>query len=67
MWAYNAAEIKGKYKTIFIYDKEMKESEYYDAIIKILEQNAYKIMAFQEGIDYLLSLKRDQLINSIAI
>lgn len=66
-WAYNAAEMQGKYKTIFIYDKEMKDVKYYNSIKKILDQNAYKVMPFQEGIEYLLSLKGASLTNSIAI
>lgn len=57
LWAYNAWELKDKYKTIFIYDKEMKDSEYFDIIINILNENAYKIMLFNEGIDFLTSLK----------
>jgi hypothetical protein len=57
LWAYNAWELKDKYKTIFIYDKEMKDSEYFDIIVNILKESAYKIMIFNEGIDFLTSLK----------
>lgn len=57
IWAYNALEMQPKYKTIFIYDKEEKDVAYFSAIIDILSKNAYKVMIFQEGIDYLLTLK----------
>ncbi len=66
-WAYNAAEMKDKYKTIFIYDKEMTDLDYYDAIINILSQNAYKVLVLQEGIEYLLSLKGANLIDTMAM
>lgn len=67
LWSYNAAEMRGKYKTIFIYDKEMNDVAYYDSIKEILSQNAYKVLPFQEGIDYLLSLKGPVLINTVAL
>jgi len=57
LWAYNAWELKDKYKTIFIYDKELKDSEYFDIIIKILKDSAYKVMIFNEGIEFITSLK----------
>jgi len=66
-WAYNAAEMQHRYKTIFIYDKEMKDVLYFDAIIKILEKNAYKVMVFQEGMDFLLSKRGMHLIDPIAM
>lgn len=57
MWSFNAQEMKDKYKTIFIYDKEEKNIKYFDSIIRILSENAHKVMVFQEGIEYLLALK----------
>lgn len=56
-WSYTAREMKDRYKTVFIYDKETR-NEYYDSIIRILKENAQDIMPLNEGIDYLLSLKQ---------
>lgn len=56
-WSFSAREMKDRVKTIFIYDKEMKDVEYFESIIKILETDAYKVMVFKEGIDFILSLK----------
>ncbi len=66
-WAYNAAEMEDQYKTIFIYDKEMKDLEYFDSIINILSQNAFRVLALQEGIEYLLSLKGANPVNTMAM
>ncbi|MDD3365281.1 MAG: DUF3037 domain-containing protein [Syntrophomonas sp.] len=65
MWAYNAEEMQGIYKTIFIYDKEMKDVAYYDSIMKILSKNA-QVMVLQEGIEFLLSLKASNPFLSLA-
>lgn len=65
MWAYNAEEMQGIFKTIFIYDKEMKDVAYYDSIMKILSKNA-QVMVLQEGIEFLLSLKASTPFLSLA-
>ncbi|NLN49956.1 MAG: DUF3037 domain-containing protein [Clostridiales bacterium] len=64
-WAYNAEEMQGTYKTIFIYDKEMEDIGYYDSIIKILSNHAYKVMIFNDGIEFLLSLRPNASLLSL--
>ncbi len=55
-WAFNAEEMQNMYKTIFIYDVELKDAPLYNSIIEILNRSAHKTMPLSDGIDYLLSL-----------
>ncbi|TDT63441.1 DUF3037 domain-containing protein [Fonticella tunisiensis] len=56
-WAYTAEEMKDVYKTIFIYDIELENNEYFEAILKILSKSAYKVVKMNEAIDFILKLK----------
>lgn len=52
-WAYNAEEIKEKYKVIFLYDTEIK-NEHFETIYKILKRSAHDIMTYDQGMDFIL-------------
>ncbi len=43
-WAYTANKLKNNYKTIFVYDIEKLDSSNYTIIMKILKENAYKVI-----------------------
>lgn len=58
-WAFNALSLKDKIKSVFIYDIERTDSEYFDTIIKILEEYSYEVFNLQEGFDFLLSLNKN--------
>jgi len=56
-WAFNANEMQNVYKTIFIYDVELKDVPLFDAVIEILSKSSYKTLPLSTGIEYLLTLK----------
>ncbi|SHH76065.1 Protein of unknown function [Caloranaerobacter azorensis DSM 13643] len=62
-WSYNAYELKDKIKTVFIYDIERTDSEYFKTIMSILKEHSYQVLKFEEGFKFLLSLNN----NNIAI
>lgn len=59
-WAFTAKELKDKYKTIFVYDMEVKD-EYYKSIIGILEKNSYKVMTIDEAIDFIFKIRKEKI------
>lgn len=54
-WAYSAREMKDTKKSVFLYDVDYKNSGEFDTIISILKEDAYKVMSFETGIDYITS------------
>lgn len=59
IWAFNAFTLKDRINSVFIYDVERTDSEYYDTIMSILKDHAYKVLSLQEGFDFILSLNRN--------
>ena len=65
IWAYNANEIKGDYKSVFIYDEEdsdlVKDEGYaknLKTIMKILSESAYKVLPLEEGVEFIAHLRQ---------
>lgn len=54
-WAYNAQEMSDTKKTIFLYDIDITESKDFSIIFDILAEHAYKIMPFEDGIEFITS------------
>ena len=63
-WSYNAMEMKDKFKTIFIYDKEI-ENEDFDIVMKILKEHAYRIMKIDEALNFIFNIKQENKITAI--
>lgn len=55
-WAYTAEEMKDKYKAIFVYDVDV-DSDKFSMIIDILSKSAYKLIKFDEALDFILKNK----------
>lgn len=53
-WAYTADEMKNRYKTIFVYDVDVNNKKF-DIIIDILDKSAYKILKFDDTLDFVLN------------
>ncbi|NFE74986.1 DUF3037 domain-containing protein [Clostridium botulinum] len=53
-WAYTALELKKQYKTIFVYDVEVKDKKF-DTIISILKSNADKVIKYDDTLDFVLN------------
>lgn len=53
-WAYTAKEMENKYKTIFVYDIDVDDKKF-DTIIKILEESSYKLIKFDETLDFIIN------------
>lgn len=47
-WAFNAFSLKGKYKTVFIYDAEQKDSPDFEILINIMKRNADYVLKADE-------------------
>ncbi|EHI59941.1 MAG: hypothetical protein ACLTC4_14160 [Hungatella hathewayi] len=58
-WAYNAREMKDAKKIVFLYDVDFENSEKFDTIIKILKEDAFKVMPYETGIDYITNITSD--------
>lgn len=56
-WAYTAEEMKNKYKTIFVYDVDVNDKKF-KMIIDILSRSAYKLIKFDETLDFVLNNKQ---------
>lgn len=56
MWSYNALEMSDTKKTIFLYDMDITESTDFSIIFDILSEHAYKIMPFEDGIEFITSV-----------
>lgn len=54
-WSYSAREMKDERKILFLYDIDYKNSGKFDSIINILKEDAYKVMPYETGIDYITS------------
>lgn len=59
-WSHTAAALKGKYNTIFVYDVELEENENYHIIMKILQENAYKIMPSSDVLDFAMKVQQEE-------
>lgn len=55
-WSYNAQEMSDTKKTIFLYDMDITESTDFSIIFDILSEHAYKIMPFEDGIEFITSV-----------
>lgn len=63
-WAFTANEMKKKYKTIFLYDKDLEDQKF-KIIIDILSESAYKILKYDEGLDLILSLSKNSNLKEL--
>lgn len=63
-WAYTAEEMSSIYKTIFVYDMDVNDKKF-DVIINILSKSAYKVIKYDDTLDYVLSKyeNRDSIIS----
>ncbi|MDC4240510.1 DUF3037 domain-containing protein [Clostridium tertium] len=52
-WAYTAEEMKDRYKTIFVYDVDINTNKF-NTIIDILSKPAYKLLKFDDTLDFIL-------------
>lgn len=52
-WAYTAEEMSDVYKTIFVYDVDVNDKKF-DVIIDILIRSAYKVIKYDDTLDYVL-------------
>lgn len=59
-WSHTADSLKKKYNTIFVYDMEKEDSATYHIIMKILKENAYKVMPSSEVIDFVIRLQQEE-------
>lgn len=59
-WAYNAAEMKEQYKTVFIYDVETND-KLFNSIVQILSKDAFKIMKMNEAIDFIFDIQNNHI------
>lgn len=62
LWSYIACELKEQYKTVFLYDKIVKNNEF-DIIIKILKEHAYEVMKYDELLEIIPKLNADIKLN----
>lgn len=53
IWSYNAMELRGIKKIIFLYDLDILDSSEFKIIIDILSENAYKLFPLEQGIDFI--------------
>lgn len=56
-WSYNAREMKEQKRTVFLYDMDILNSDEFDTIISILNEDAYKVMPVDRGIDYITAIR----------
>lgn len=59
-WSYTANTLKGKYNTVFVYDVEKDESSSYRIIMKILKENAYKIISNSDVLDFVIQIQKEE-------
>lgn len=58
-WAYTANEMKYQYKTIFVYDVDVNDKKF-DTIINILGESSFKLIKFDETLDFILNRYSDK-------
>ncbi|EOU2124597.1 DUF3037 domain-containing protein [Clostridium perfringens] len=58
-WAYTAYELKDKYKVIFLYDKDVID-ENFNIIKNILEDSSFKVIRYDEGLNWITKLSKDK-------
>lgn len=62
-WAFTAMENSDRYKTVFVYDVEKKDSVRYSQIMKILSKYAYKVMNTTDVINFIFQIKHELDLN----
>lgn len=55
-WAYTAKTLEDKYRVVFVYDIDREEDSDFKKIVNILEQSSYKMMKFDEAVEFILKL-----------
>ena len=58
-WGYNAIKLRDKYKIIFITDLDTTESKY-PTLIKILNEDCYKLISFTEVLSFIKTIEKKQ-------
>lgn len=59
-WSHTANTLKGKYNTVFVYDIEKDDSSSYRIVMKILKENAYKIISNSEVLDFVIKIQKEE-------
>lgn len=58
-WAYTAIEMKDKYETVFLYDKDIDNNNNFNSIISILKNSGSKVIKVDEGMEYIMEICND--------
>ncbi|AQS18306.1 DUF3037 domain-containing protein [Clostridium beijerinckii] len=62
-WAYDAIKLKNKYKIVFITDIDFEQKDNYKTLYNILNEEAFKILNFNEVISFVQSINSKQVVD----